>query len=421
MRIDILTIGSRGDVQPYVALGLGLQRAGHRVRVVTLGGFEDFVRGYGLDCISVAGSPREIVGTAAGQDWVDQRDSSKGFLRGVVRMARPLLESSIESYWRVCQDTEALVTSASGLLLSTHFAERLELPLIRAHYLPSVPTRYDWTGRTSRTVALRGAAEASIHTAFRLLLWQGIRGPTNRARRRILGLPPLPRRDPVKVLNRRRTLLLDGYSPVVLPRPPDWDSWVHVTGYWFLDTTSEWKPPPSLVEFLQSGPPPVFVGFGSVPFPNPETTTDLVVQALTAAGQRGIVVAGGSDMTTGRLAEGVFGIDSAPYEWLLPQACAAVHQGGAGVTALALRAGLPSVVVPVFGDHPFWAKRVFQLGAGPRPIPAKQLTADKLAGAIRLVASEKLRHRAAEIGQQIRKENGVQRAVEAIHQHLGVT
>jgi UDP:flavonoid glycosyltransferase YjiC (YdhE family) len=421
MRIDILTIGSRGDVQPYVALGLGLQRAGHRVRIVTLGGFEDFVRGYGLNCISVAGSPREIVGTAAGQDWVDQRDSSKGFLRGVIRMSRPLLESSIASYARVCQHTEALVTSASGLLLSVHVAEQMRLPLIRAQYLPSVPTRYDWAGKTSRAIALQGAAEAFVHTVFRLLLWQGIRGPTNRARRRVLGLPPLPRKDPVKVLNRRRTLLLDGYSPVVLPRPPDWGNWVHVTGYWFLDTPSEWPPPPGLVKFLQSGPPPVFVGFGSVPFPNPGATTDLVVRALTRAGQRGIVVAGGSEMTTGRLTENVFGIDSAPYDWLLPQVCAAVHQGGAGVTALALRAGLPSIVVPVFGDHPFWAKRVFQLGAGPRPIPAKQLTADKLAGAIRLAASEEIRRRAAEIGRLIRKEDGVARAVEVIHEHLGVT
>jgi UDP:flavonoid glycosyltransferase YjiC (YdhE family) len=227
--------------------------------------------------------------------------------------------------------------------------------------------------------------------------------------------------DPLGALNRRRIPLLDAYSPTVVTRPPDWGSWLHVTGYWFLERPAQWLPPPDLVSFLRSGSPPVFVGFGSVPFPNAEASTDLVVRALARAGQRGVLVAGGSRLVTGQLSNEVFAVDSVPYDWLFPQVCAAVHQGGAGVTGAALRAGLPSVVVPVFGDHPFWAQRVFQLGAGPRPIPVKQLTEDDLASAIRLTAGSEMRDRAAAIGERIRAENGVARAVEAIHDHLGLT
>jgi sterol 3beta-glucosyltransferase len=162
----------------------------------------------------------------------------------------------------------------------------------------------------------------------------------------------------------------------------------------------------------------VFVGFGSTPFPNPAAATALVVDALKRAGQRGIVLAGGSGLALGRLSDDVLSLSAAPHQWLFQRVSAAVHHGGAGVTGAVLRAGLPSVVVPIFGDQPFWGQRVFDLGAGPRPIPAKRLTADALGDAIRQTASADMRRRAAELGERIRAEDGVARAVDAIERHL---
>jgi sterol 3beta-glucosyltransferase len=190
-----------------------------------------------------------------------------------------------------------------------------------------------------------------------------------------------------------------------------------VTGYWFLDDAPGWVPG-ELVDFLRSGPPPLLVGFGSTPFPEPERATDLVVRALTSARQRCVVVSGGSGLATGRLTDDILGIDFVPHDWVLPQVCAVVHHGGAGVTGAAIRAGLPSVVVPVFADQPFWAQRVFELGVGPPPIPARKLTADALASAVRLTTSPGMRRRAAALGARVRAENGVARAVEAIHHQL---
>lgn len=412
MRIDILAIGSRGDVQPYVALGLGLQSAGHCVRIVTLGGFDDLVRGRGLDHLSISGSPAEIANTPAGRDWIERRASNAGFLRGFVRVAGPLIEAGIADYWNACRNTEALIVSPMGLLVAIHVAERLRVPLIRAQLAPP----YDWAGRKDLLTAVRSDCTAFVGAVFHFLLWSMLRRRTNAARLKILGLPPLALTAPLRAMESKRFPLLAGYSPAVVPRPPEWGNWIHVTGYWFLNDLPDWAPPAELVDFLKSGPPPVFGGFGSTPFPQPEAAIDLVIRALASAGQRGVLIAGGSGLPTGRLSDDVYSVDFAPHGWLFPQVSAAVHHGGAGVTGAALRAGLPSVVVPVFADQPFWGQRVFKLGVGPRPIPARQLTKGALADAIRATTGKEMRARAAVLGERIRGENGVGCAVDAIDQ-----
>ena len=418
MRIDILAIGSRGDVQPYVALGLGLQKAGHRVRLVTLGGFEEFVRGRGLDHFCIASSPGEISSTEEGREWVRQRATTSGFLKGFVRVASSLIEAGIARYWQVCQDVELLIVSGMGLLIGVHLAERLHVPLIRAELSPFAHTRYDWAGRKNLKTALRGDFTASLHAAFRFVLWSKLRRAVNATRQSILSLPPLPLLSPFRASENERLPVLDGFSPTVVPRPPDWPDWIHVTGFWNLEDSAEWTPPADLAHFLNSGTKPIFIGFGSTPFPDPERTVGLVTRALERAGQRGILLAGGSGLRTGQLSEHVISIDFVPHAWLFPRVSAAVHHGGAGVTGAALRAGLPSIVVPVFADQPFWGSRVFELGAGPRPIPAKQLSEDSLALAIEATQQEQMRARASEIGQRMHQENGVARAVDILEQYF---
>jgi len=418
MRVDILAIGSLGDVQPYVALGLGLQRVGHRVRIVTLGGFEEFVANFGLDHFSIGGSTRDIVAAALGRDYGTQRTRDVSFFNALLRVVDPLIEANIANYWPACRDVQALVMSSplGHFAGGAYIAERLRIPLVRAEVHP----RHDWQARRILVAALRGEWTPFLVTVIRLLMWRKLRGSTNAARRKILGLPPLALTEPFGSMDRKQVPLLLAYSPAVVPRPRHWGDWVHVTGYWFLDDPPGWSPPGELLDFLRSGPRPVFVGFGSNPFPNPDAATERVVRALRRADRRGLLVAGGSGLATGRLADEVLSVDFVPHSWLFPRVCAAVHHGGAGVTGTALRAGLPSVVIPVSVDQPFWAQRVFRLGAGPRPIPAKQLTESALASAIRATASKEMRHRAAALGEQIRLEDGVARAVEAFHEHIRV-
>jgi UDP:flavonoid glycosyltransferase YjiC (YdhE family) len=190
---------------------------------------------------------------------------------------------------------------------------------------------------------------------------------------------------------------------------------VYVTGYWFLDRPPDWQPPADLVDFLAAGSPPVYVTFGSIIDRNPEALTKLVLEALALTGQRAILDTGWGGLSNAELPEQVFKVesDSAPHDWLLPQMAAVVHHGGTGTTFAGLRAGLPSIVVPSFGDTFFWAQRVADLGAGPPPIPKKQLSAERLAAAIHTATSDKvMQDRAAALSQQIRSEDGVARAVE---------
>jgi sterol 3beta-glucosyltransferase len=210
--------------------------------------------------------------------------------------------------------------------------------------------------------------------------------------------------------------ILYGFSPSVIAPPRDWGEHVHVTGYWFLDPPSDWTPPPALVEFLQAGPPPVYIGFGSMSSQRPEETAALVGQALARAGQRAIMLSGWGGLHQAD-SDSVFMVDSVPHAWLFPQVAAVVHHGGAGTTAASLRAGVPSIVIPFHGDQPFWGQRVADLGVGPAPIPRRNLTVERLAQAIhRAVTDQPMRQRAADLGAKIRAEDGVARAVALVQQ-----
>jgi UDP:flavonoid glycosyltransferase YjiC (YdhE family) len=213
----------------------------------------------------------------------------------------------------------------------------------------------------------------------------------------------------------RRSPVLYGFSPLVIPPPPDWGGNVHVTGYWFLEPAVSWTPPADLTTFLDGGPPPIYVGFGSMSSRRPEETTRLVLSALAQTGQRAVLLSGWGGLTKADLPDSVLMIHSVPHDWLFRRVAAVVHHGGAGTTAAGLRAGAPSVIIPFFGDQPFWGQRVVALGVGPEPIPRQQLTAESLAAAIEeAVTNVAMRRRAADLGEQIRAEDGVARAVEAI-------
>jgi UDP:flavonoid glycosyltransferase YjiC (YdhE family) len=211
--------------------------------------------------------------------------------------------------------------------------------------------------------------------------------------------------------------LLYGYSAHVLPRPTDWGDFIHVTGYWFLEPPAGWQPPSDLVQFLEAGPPPVYIGFGSMFSRDPEATADLAIQALARSGQRGVLYGGWGGLKKAQLPETVFMADALPHSWLFPRMAAIVHHGGAGTTAAALRSGIPSIVTPFFGDQPFWGQRVAALGAGPQPIPRRRLTVDSLAKAIQIARTdEKMHKRAADLGERIRAERGIEQAASLIEQ-----
>lgn len=214
--------------------------------------------------------------------------------------------------------------------------------------------------------------------------------------------------------------MLGAYSPSIIPHPEDWPDSIYITGNFFPDTTADWRPSSELKAFLEAGDPPVYIGFGSMAGRNPEQLAKLILEALAKSGQRGLLLSGWGGLRTESVPDNVFVVDSAPHSWLFPRMAAVVHHGGAGTTAEGLRAGLPSVIVPFVLDQPFWGARVKALGLGPDPIPQKNLTADRLANAIRIAVSDSnMKQRAESYGVAIRAENGIGNAIKIIKRYFG--
>jgi UDP:flavonoid glycosyltransferase YjiC (YdhE family) len=417
MRIAIIAPGSRGDVEPYLALGKGLTQAGHVVRLVTHQNFEGFVNSYGVEFWPVEGSVQDIAQS------IDMRAPLEGgnFLAIMSQMAREAQQGALafaKSGLAACRGMDLVIAGIGGVFIGIALAEKLRLPLLQAYYIPFTPTRAypsflfpklpPWFG---------GALNRLSYQLARQMMWQGFRSADGLARRDVLGLPTAPFLGPFSADCLQHCPILYGYSPSVIPKPSDWDDNMHVTGYWFLDQADDWTPPAALIEFLQAGPPPVYVGFGSMSSRNPEQTADLVLQALARTQQRAIILSGWSGLHKADLPDSVFMLDSIPFSWLFPRVAAIVHHGGAGTTAAGLRAGVPSVVIPFFGDQPFWGQRVAELGVGPEPIPRRKLTVERLAQAIQeALTDQTMRQRAANLGSKIQAEDGIARAVALVQQ-----
>lgn len=208
-------------------------------------------------------------------------------------------------------------------------------------------------------------------------------------------------------------------SPALLPKPPDWPNCIDVCGFAFLASGADYKPPDELVAFLKEGPPPIYVGFGSIVVDRPRKLTEIVFTAIQKTGQRAIVSKGWGGLGDGQeIPENIFLLGACSHDWLFQYVSCVVHHGGAGTTAVGLKLGRPTVIVPFFGDQPFWGSIVARYGFGPAPIPYKELTVDKLADAIREALKPSARQKAREVSEKIGLELGLENAVSSFHRHL---
>ena len=389
MKIFIITVGSRGDVQPYVALGKGLKGAGHHVTICTCSSFESFIKDHGLDYGYMNNDFIKLVDSEAGREAIEGGDKFFGLLKSMftlLKEAKTLNREMLKDSWKAAQAAEPdIVIFHPKALAGSHIAEKLKVPAVMAVPVPViVPTAEfaalgfpdmklgNWYNRLSYAVLHKG--------------YHSYDDVVNEFRKDLLKLGKLPKSTPpIQMANGRPIPVLHSYSELVWPRPADWPDTAHITGYWFLDQREDWKPTPELAAFLDSGEAPVYVGFGSMAGRNPQKITGIVVEALQKANVRGIIATGWGGLDASDLPENLIKIGSAPHEWLFPRVSAVVHHGGAGTTAAGLRAGRPTVVCPFMIDQPYWGDRVHSLGVGSKPIPQKKLTADKLAQAIRYV------------------------------------
>jgi UDP:flavonoid glycosyltransferase YjiC (YdhE family) len=413
MHITIVTLGSRGDVEPYMALGEGLTSAGQVVRLATHDRYESEIRLAGLEFSSIAGDPRQLVEEEAGKRWLESG-------RNPIRIMRRLLDITGPVFSRLLGDCEAAVAGTDAVLFSVlgfpayHLAEAVGIPAVGAYLQPMTRTREF----PSLFVGAGGPARLNLwsHIATEQITWQPMRREVNRWRRS-LGLGRLP----ISGLHRpvyRSMPVLYGFSPAVVSPPADWPAQVKVTGYWFRNAEDDWLPPENVTRFLSAGPAPVYVGFGSRPEREPEALAELVLSAVRQAGRRAVLLTGWGGLTVADSGNDVLVVDEIPHDWLFPQMSAVVHHGGAGTTGTALQSGVPSVVVPSFADQFFWGERTAGLGVG-LTLPRRKVTAKALAGAITSASHPNMRLRASKLGVMLRAENGVERAIAELTSVLG--
>jgi sterol 3beta-glucosyltransferase len=422
MRITIIAMGSRGDIQPYIALGKGLKAAGHFVRLMSHENFGRLVSSYGLDFWPVAGDVQALLETPEMRVLVEKGDLFAINKHTAKAAERAAIDSAREG-WEAGRGMDLLIGGIGGVFIGTALAEKLGIPFLQAYLLPFTPTAAFPAVIFPQSLSrLGGMFNRLSHQLFRQIMWQGGRNSNNLARQTILNLPSAPFFGPFNSASLQHTPVLYGFSPAAIPQsggyanapPSDWHS-TYVTGYWFLDEVPDWTPPPALVEFLDNGELPIYIGFGSMTSTKPEEIANLVIEALARTGQRGILQSGWGGLSKDDLPETMFALESISHSWLFPRVAAVVHHGGAGTTAAGLRAGVPSIVIPFFGDQPFWGQRVADLGVGTAPIPRKQLTVDRLTKAIHQVVTDRsMRQRAADLGAKIQAEDGIANAVALI-------
>jgi sterol 3beta-glucosyltransferase len=411
MRIAVFGLGSRGDVQPYAALGKGLKAAGHTVRLVTNENYKTIAVANGLEFCPVSGNVQDVVESPEMRSLLEKGNflainayTSKLTQRVAIDWAKEGLAA--------CQGMDLLVSGVGGQNVARALSEKLQISLLHAYVFPFTPTNaFPGVLFPESMSKLGGAVNRLSHHLMRQIMWQGFRKADRLAREQVFDLPAAPFFGSDNLPQFQQYPTLYGFSPSVIPKPSDWHN-TEVTGYWFLDAATDWVPPADLMAFLQAGPPPVYIGFGSMGSRKPEETADLVLQAIARTGQRAILLSGWGGLSKADLPETVFMVESVPHSWLFSQVAAVVHHGGAGTTAAGLRAGIPSIVIPFFGDQPFWGQRVAKLGVGPEPIPRKQLTVERLAQAIRTAVTDRgMIRRAADLGAKIQAEDGIANAV----------
>ncbi|MEM8959964.1 MAG: glycosyltransferase [Acidobacteriota bacterium] len=409
MKISILVVGTRGDVQPFLALGKALAARGHEVRLGGPDNFTDWVTSHGID-FHPTGIDMEAflqsdeVKRVLGGNWLAL---GKIWRSTIIPMMRNILDAT----WEACRDADLILYHPKALG-AIDVAEVTGAKVVCAAVIPMVPT-----------------------AEFPPVIWTRQLGPfVDRQSHKLFNMSRVPYRKILDVWRRESLGLGEGLgwapiggtkdgliprlcavSPAVLPRPADWDATAYMTGYWFLDADEDWRPDEDLAAFLDAGEPPVYIGFGSMTTRDPAATARTILEAVDRAGVRAIVATGWGGLAALAVPEHVHVIDGAPHDVLFRQVSAVVHHGGAGTTAAGLRAGRPTLICPVAVDQPFWGHRVWKLGCGPKPQPLRKLRVERLAlGLIELTGTPAYRRRAEAIGEAIRAEDGIANAMRII-------
>ena len=425
LNIVIQVVGSRGDVQPFVSFGNALQKHGHRIRLATHEKFRTFVQDAGLEFFAIGGDPEDLMAYMVKNPGL--MPSMQSLRAGDIARKRRMVAEMLDGCWRSCTEPEEMTQTpfvADAIIANPpsfahlHCAEALGIPV---HMVFTMP----WTATTAFAHPLANVkgntndpklANYMTYALVEWMTWQGLGDVINNWRER-LDLEPVPTTEGPMLAETLQIPHTYCWSPALVPKPVDWAGHIDVAGFFFREAP-DYKPPKDLQAFLDAGPLPVYIGFGSIVLEDPVRLSSAIVDAITACGERAIISPGWSRLQVPDDRPDIFCLEECPHEWLFQHVSMVVHHGGAGTTAIGLREARPTIIVPFFGDQPFWGNMVAAAGAGPKPIPQREISADRLADAIKFCQGEEVRRAAAALSANIKQEDGVQAAVRSFYANL---
>lgn len=410
-RAVFATIGTRGDVQPYLALAVAMQRQGYSVVFGATEEFEPLIASYGVEFHSLGPSIADFLHQSRFEKAMRQSMLING--PALLREGQRILDIAARRAWVMAQGADIILLNMN-VSFGIDIAEALDIPIIMMALQPLTTTSefpfcaYDGPDFGKAFNQMTHAVTVVQQAYYDL--------PRNKLRRELMGLERRKKGGFFKDTKGRHLATLYAYSEKVSPRPRDWPKSAIVTGYWQLPDNTGWEPSPSLRAFLEAGPAPVYIGFGSMPF-GAERNTAILREAMGLWGGRALVARGWGGINPIDLPDTVFAFDQAPHDKLFRHVAAVIHHGGAGTTSAGLHAGKPTFVVPQTVDQPYWGKRVHALGCGPEPVRLRRLTPETLAESLRdLTGNPDYADNARRLAGELAGEDGTGVAIRHIEQ-----
>lgn len=442
INIVIMVIGSRGDVQPFLKIGRILQDNGHRVRIATHPAFRDYVQqDSNLEFFSAGGDPSELMAfMVKNPGMIPTLETVRA---GDIGKRRAAMAEMFDGFWRACinatddeKDRQNLkmmgekdpfvadaIIANPPCFAHVHCAEALGIPLHLMFTFPYTPTQAfpHPLASIKKSSVDPGYTNFISYPMVEMMIWQGLGDLVNNFRVKTLSLNPVSTLWAPGATYRLHVPFTYLWSPSLVPKPRDWGDEIDISGFVYLELASTFTPPPDLEEFLAKGDAPIYIGFGSIVVDDADRFTEMIFKAVEEAGVRALVSRGWGGLGSDDIPDNIYMLGNTPHDWIFPRVQACIIHGGAGTTAMALKMGRPTMVVPFFGDQHFWGKMMYNSGVGPEPVPYRNLTAENLAEGIRCCLTDKAREATAKIAREIELEgDGAVNAVREFHRHLNL-
>ncbi len=422
MKAVFLTIGPLGALRPMLALAVEMRDAGHEVVIGSHKNYRSLVEERGVGFSAIASDSSMLASDRSRDSQFSSAGNPLKYFKALRIEAGELRNAAIKVFDRaldLCRGCDVVIYHAHmyvGAAIATH----LGVVGIQAYNTPVTPTSefpsYIRFRHSRKTSAFSNRLSFLMRD---LITWWPYRNTINQWLRETFDLPPIGMMGPYREMDPKKCMLLYSISPSMLRPPDDWPAGVHMTGYWQLPELTQYCPPKELERFLAAGDIPVCIGFGSMSYGDVEALTRVAIDAIRELGCRAVLLSGRQGLQETSLPDSIYMCEEVSHEWLFERVSISVNAGGIGTLTAALRAGLPSVVVPFGGDNLFWGWQIERLGVGPEPVPVKKLDAALLASRMKsAMECRQYREVALGISCSMKNERGVKTAVKLVEENV---